>query len=224
MGFASSGIDLSRCTARVVGTPSQTPPSCAQNLVQRHALRQQQPAAEIAALLARRGQQQVAHAAQAGEGLRARAGLHADARHLRQAARDQARRASSGPASAPRRRRPRWRRYSSARRRAPRRPGRSNGRCESSAGAGWTGTPPPAPRPGAAMVQVAGSPATISPAKVGPESAPTRVSPHASVTIWLTRSPVVISSPLLRLSTGAPGGAKRFSVSRTCCTGSASRT
>ena len=72
------------------------------------------------------------------------------------------------------------------------------------------------------MTQVAGSPATISPAKVGPESAPTRVSPHTSVMIWVTRLPVAISSPLLRLSTGATGAAKRCSVSRTCCTGSAS--
>ena len=62
------------------------------------------------------------------------------------------------------------------------------------------------------MVQMAGSPAAISEAKVGPESAATRGSSHTSVMIWLTRSPVEISSPLLMLRTGTPGAEKRASV------------
>jgi hypothetical protein len=56
------------------------------------------------------------------------------------------------------------------------------------------------------MVQIAGSPAAISDAKVGPDKAATRGSFHTSVMIWLTRCPVLISRPLLMLSTGTPHG------------------
>ena len=69
------------------------------------------------------------------------------------------------------------------------------------------------------MVQMAGNPAAISEAKVGPDKAATRGSPQTSVMISLTRLPEEMSRPLLMLRTGTPGAGNFASVSRTCCVG-----
>ncbi len=87
IGLESAGIALLRCTERVVGMPSQTPAELRQDLVRPKPLRQHRAEAEVAAQYARRGQHQVADAAQPREGLRPRAGVDPDARHFRQTAR-----------------------------------------------------------------------------------------------------------------------------------------
>ena len=61
-----------------------------QDFVEGEALREHLAAAEIATLVAGRGEEEVAESAEAGEGFRARAGVDADAGHFREAAGEEA--------------------------------------------------------------------------------------------------------------------------------------